>query len=183
MTTKKKLLLAACCGPCATHAIEELSRQYSVTVHFWGSNIHPRDEYEKRLEALGQVCAAYDCPLVAHPYNDTEFIDNVKGLENEREGGARCTRCFELRLRTGIEYAIINDIPYVATSLTVSPHKNAEQINQLGSHLTKELSNPGRFIKYLATDFKANGGFGKSVELSKKIRIYRQNYCGCKFSK
>ena len=179
MKTKPELLLATCCGPCATHAITELSKDYSIGVHFWGSNIHPYEEYKKRLNAIEQVCTVYNCPLVIHPYNDSDFIENVNGLENEAEGGARCTRCFEFRLSIAAEYALKNNITYFATSLTVSPHKNTDLINQIGEDIAKQKLT----LEYIPTDFKKNDGFAKSAKLSKEYGIYRQKYCGCIFSK
>ena len=159
----KKLLLQACCGPCATYALEVLSQKYQVTVFFWGSNIHPREEYDRRLEAIKKVSPQ----AIIVPYNKTEFLNAIKGLENEPEGGARCARCFELRLRATAEYAKAHGFDYFASSLTISPHKDIALINKIGT----------QFEKYLPTDFRA--GFQKSIELSKKLGIYRQNYCGC----
>lgn len=145
-----------------------------MTVFFYGSNIQPREEYLRRLDAVRKV----NPNATVVDYDEKEFLDAVRGFENEPEGGARCVRCFELRLGSAAQYAHKHGFKYFATSLTVSPHKDAELINQIGTRIGCEYS-----VQYLPSDFKLGGGFKKSIELSKTLGIYRQNYCGCSFSK
>jgi len=150
--SKPNLLLSACCAPCATVAIEELSKDYNVTVFFWGSNIHPEEEYKRRLDAVLQLCPT----AVIIPYQPFQ--------------PKTCEQCFETRLRATAEFADARGFDYFATSLTTSPHKDAELINQIGAKVSG---------KYLPTDFKKNDGFNRSVALSKQLGLYRQRYCGC----
>ena len=157
-----KLLLSACCAPCATVAIEELSKTHSVTVFFWGNNIHPEQEYKKRLEALVILTKSeangknLRCPLIIADYQPIQPTS--------------CEQCFEMRLNATAEYADKHGYDYFATTLTTSPHKDAELINKIGNRIS---------AKYLPTDFKKNDGFNRSVVLSKQLGLYRQKYCGC----
>ena len=169
---KTKLLLAACCGPCSTTAIERLFPEYEITVLFWGNNLDTADEYERRLHALQTVNTALNGgrPMIIAPY---EHID--LGNPTEPEGGARCEKCFTLRLSAAAKTAVQNGFELFATTLTTSPHKNADVINAIGERIANKHK-----IKYLPTDFKQNGGFTRSVELSKRLHIYRQKYCGCR---
>ena len=148
---KSSLLLAVCCGPCATVAVERLSPDYNVTLFFWGNNLHPAEEFEKRREAVLKL-------------GKRTIIADYKPMQPES-----CEHCFAMRLRAASEYAHANGFEYFATSLTTSPHKDARLINKLGSDF------PG----YIPTDFKKDNGFARSVELSKQLGLYRQNYCGC----
>jgi len=178
MNEKPKLLLQACCGPCATQAVQKLCADYGVTAFFWGSNIYPETEYEKRLESVRKLCADLNLPLVIHPYNPQEYFDAVKGMEDEKEGGARCEICYRLRIDAAAEYAERNGYSKFASSLTLSPHKSSAVINRIGGEA--ELQKAG--VQYLPSDFKENGGYANSVVLSREHGLYRQNYCGCKFS-
>lgn len=150
------ILLNTCCAPCATIAIEKLSVDNNVTLHFWGSNIHPQQEYKKRLEAI----RALDSNAIIAKYDPIQ--------------PESCTQCFETRLRATAEYAKEFGFDIFATTLTTSPHKPAELINQIGEKVAAEYG-----VKYLPTNFKKNNGFTRSVMLSKQLGLYRQNYCGC----
>lgn len=176
----KKLLLHSCCGPCSTSCIDRLKDEYEVTVFYYNPNIYPYEEYVHRLNEQSRY--AKECGLkievIDGKYDDNEQIYNAFcGLENEKEGGARCKVCFAYRLDKTAKYAKENGFDLFATTLTVSPHKNAQLINQIGQQLSQKYN-----IDYLVADFKKKDGFLKSIQLSKKFNLYRQNYCGCKFS-
>ena len=177
---KKKLLLHTCCGPCSTATLEKLLPYFDITIYFSNSNIDTKEEFDKRL----QTQRAYikkknlNIDVICDEYNHDEFLKEVKGLEDEIEGGKRCKKCIEYRLKKAIIYAKNNHFEYVTTSLTISPHKNATLINELGEKLCKDKG-----IIFLYSDFKKDNGFLKSIELSKEYNLYRQNYCGCEFSK
>lgn len=177
---KPVLLLQCCCAPCSTAVIERLREHFNVKIYFYNPNIYPESEYKKRLEQFDKLlCGDFGKGIerVAARYDQAEFFDFVKGLENEKEGGARCAECFILRLRETARKAKEIGADYFCTTLTVSPHKNAEVINKIGMKLEKEYS-----VKYLPSDFKKKEGYKRSTELSKQFDLYRQNYCGCKFS-
>lgn len=172
-----RLLLHSCCGPCSSYVLEYLSDYFDITLFFYNPNIQPAEEYEKRLSAQKQLLerAKYKNPVafLAGEYEPQRFFEAVKGLENCREGGARCEKCFELRLSKAAEIAKKGGFDYFATTLTVSPHKNAVLINEIG----------GRYQNYLPSDFKKREGYKRSIILSKEYELYRQGYCGCIFSK
>lgn len=174
---RPRLLLHSCCGPCSSYVLEYLSDYFDITLFFYNPNIQPAEEYEKRLSAQKQLLerAKYKNPVVflAGEYEPQRFFEAVKGLENCREGGARCEKCFELRLSKAAEIAKKGGFDYFATTLTVSPHKNAVLINEIG----------GRYQNYLPSDFKKREGYKRSIILSKEYELYRQGYCGCIFSK
>jgi len=174
---KPKLLLHACCGPCATVAIERLKNEYDLFVFFYNPNIVSSFEHDMRLYSLHSVCKNYDAVYGYAPYDPGAFELYIRGHKKQPEGGSRCARCFELRLRLSAKLAQNQGCEYFATTLTTSPHKNADLINQIGSKIKRKN------LRYLPTDFKQNGGYARSVELSKQMGIYRQNYCGCMFSK
>jgi len=168
----KKVLLHVCCAPCSTHVVETLKKRFSVTMFFSNSNIFPKEEYELRLENVKRIAALYDLLLVEDSYDHNAWLQYVRGLESEPEGGSRCTKCFEFNLARTAQYAKINNFDCFTTTLTVSPHKNSRIIFAIGRSL-------GNFLEI---DFKKRDGFKHSVELSKKYGLYRQNYCGCEFS-
>ncbi len=175
----KRLLLHSCCAPCSSYCLEEVSDKMQTTVFYYNPNLDSEEEYEKRkkeqirlLNATGQA-NFLDCD-----YLHGDYLSVVKGLEREREGGARCEKCFHLRLEKTARTAKELGYDYFATTLTVSPLKNARLINEIGFALEKEYG-----VKYLPTDFKKRGGYLRSIELSKRYGLYRQNYCGCAFSK
>lgn len=179
----KSILLHSCCGPCSSYVIKELASYLNVTILYYNPNIEPLEEYEKRKNEQIRLIKSYneegiDVKFLDYDQNDTPiFLETVKGLEEEREGGARCPKCFYLRLNKTAEEAIKNNFDFFGTTLTVSPHKNAEQINKIGLHIEKEKN-----IKFLVSDFKKREGYKKSIEYSKEFDLYRQDYCGCRFS-
>ena len=174
----KRLLLHTCCAPCSPYVIERLQMEFDVTAFFYNPNIHPIDEYQFRLEEMKQLCKHMGVELIIGNYDVDLWFQITKGMEKEKEGGKRCELCFKMRLHQSACTAQKKDCQHVATTLTVSPHKNATIINQLG----RELQNTYPVIFYEA-DFKKHDGFKKSCERSKKYGFYRQNYCGCIYSK
>jgi len=176
-----KLLLHACCAPCSSYVIEYLREYFDITVYFFNPNIYPEQEYFRRLEEIKLFLINFGkdqkIELIYDEYKPAEYITCVKGLESEKEGGIRCDRCFDLRLSKTAGKAKDMHFDYFTTTLTVSPHKNAEAINSIGIDLSKKYD-----IKYLVSDFKKKSGFKRSLELSTEYGLYRQNYCGCEFS-
>ena len=174
------LLLHSCCGPCSVGVIAELQTHFTLYVSFYNPNILPLEEYERRLDAQKTVLdvakTAYPITFFEGAYTPEVFLETATGLEQEPEGGKRCEHCFHLRLEHSAKLAKANNIPHFATTLSISPHKNADVINRLGKTLGEEYR-----LHFLAVDFKKNGGFQESVRLSKELGIYRQNYCGCGF--
>lgn len=175
---KKKLLLHSCCGPCSTACIDRLKDYVDITVLYYNPNIEPDYEYEHRkseqLRYLNQLNIKYlDCDY------DNEIFKNItKSLANEPEGGKRCSVCFGIRLKYTARKAAINNFDMFTTTLTVSPHKNSQVINRIGERIGEEIG-----IKYLHADFKKNNGYKQSIELAKKYDLYRQDYCGCLYSR
>lgn len=180
---KKKILLQSCCAPCSTAVIERLVEDFDITILYYNPNIYPEEEYLKRKnEELKYIkifnekntdkIKFFDCD-----YESEKFYQKTKGFENEREGGARCAICFRLRLEKTAELAKKNGFDIFGTTLTVSPHKNAELINGIGLELQKEYD-----VEFLVSNFKKQNGYKRSVELAKENDLYRQNYCGCEFA-
>ena len=177
----KKLLLHACCAPCSTACIERLIEDFDITVYFYNPNMDSKEEYEKRAEEMKRfLSVAYKdkVGLIMEDYLPSEYLNAVNGLENQPEGGARCEKCFYLRLKKTAEYAQENSFDFITTTLTVSPYKNAPLINQVGESACENSA-----VKWLYSDFKKANGYLRSIELSKLFGLYRQNYCGCVFSK
>ena len=176
---KKKLLLHSCCAPCSTACIEALINYFSVTVFYYNPNITEFNEYEKRKNEQIRLIKEHfsTVQFIEGNYNPQEFFSVAKNLEKEREGGKRCEKCIELRLKKTLETAQELGFDVFCSTLSVSPHKNAKFINETGKTLAKNSK-----VKYLETDFKKNGGFLRSVELSKNYGLYRQNFCGCIYS-
>lgn len=174
----KRLLLHACCAPCATACIERVKDSFDVTVYFYNPNMDTKEEYVHRAKDLKRLCAEFKVNCIVEEYDSAEFYSVVKGIENQPEGGSRCAKCFELRLRKTAEYAEQNGYDYFATTLSVSPLKNAHTLNMIGLQLEKEQK-----VHYLPSDFKKRNGYMRTIELSKEYGLYRQNYCGCVFSK
>lgn len=177
-----KLLLHACCAPCSSYCLEETSRYFDVTVFFYNPNMDCAEEYEKRKTELERLLSAFSpngkkADFAAAEYEPDEFYRAVEGLEGEPEGGARCEKCFALRLEKTAVYAKENGFDFFTTTLTVSPHKNADKINELGEKIGEKYG-----VKFLHSDFKKRGGFLRSTRLSEEYGLYRQNYCGCVFS-
>lgn len=175
---KPKLLLHACCAPCATTCIERLKEFFDITVFFFNPNMDAQGEYFLRAEELKRLCVHFNVDFIIEEYNDDLFYSTIKGLEGEKEGGKRCVKCFELRLQKTVETAKDNGYDHFATTLTLSPLKNAKLLNDIGLEVGNRLG-----VKYLVSDFKKRNGYIRSIELSKELNLYRQNYCGCKFSK
>lgn len=173
------LLLQCCCGPCGSYVLEYLCSFFDVTVLFFNPNIFPAEEYDKRLFWLKKVVERYDGKVVLADcaYEPERFDAIAEGMENEPEGGKRCTECFRLRLWETARKAKEGGFDFFCTTLSVSPHKDAERINAIGFELGKEFG-----VKWLPSDFKKRGGYKRSVELSEMYGLYRQNYCGCRYS-
>lgn len=175
---KPTLLLHSCCAPCSSAVIERLKDYFNLTVFFYNPNMDTLDEFNKRLIEQKRLCELFSIPVIEIGYQKQEYLDFIKGLESEKEGGKRCFKCFLLRLNKTAKLAKEKGVEYFATTLTVSPLKNAQKLNELGELISKDYG-----VKYLPSDFKKQGGYLRSIELSKKYELYRQNYCGCEFSK
>lgn len=177
---KPKLLLHACCGVCSSSVLERLINYFDITVLYYNPNIYPEEEYQKRLETQKQIInkIAKDVKLLEIGYNEEEFNQIAKGLENEKEGGKRCPKCYNLRLEKTAQIAKENNFDYFCTTLSVSPYKDSEKLNKIGKILEQKYN-----VKYLYSDFKKKDGYKRSNELAKEYNLYRQDYCGCKYSK
>ena len=182
ITPGKKLLLHVCCAPCTSAVIERLGNFFKITVFFYNPNIDTDEEYHHRLNELKKFLSSfktkYEIDLIASPHSKEDFIKMAKGLENAPERGPRCYKCYNLRLKKTAELAKEQGYDYFATSLTLSPYKNSNWINEIGEQLQSEFH-----VNYLYSDFKKKNGYKRSLELSKEYNLYRQNYCGCIFSK
>ena len=180
--SRHSLLLHACCAPCSSYVLEYLSKYFEISVLFYNPNISPIEEYifrEKELERLiSEMPLPSDVKIIHGRYDPGEFTNIAKGLENLDEGGARCFKCYELRLREAAITAKSLNTNYFCTTLSISPHKNAERLNMIGECLGKEYG-----INYLYSDFKKKNGYKRSCELSEIYSLYRQDYCGCVYSK
>ncbi len=179
---RPRLLLQSCCGPCSSYVLEALTPYFRVTVLYYNPNIQPRAEYDLRLENQRKIIAALPTPsevdILECDYDGEKYDAAVKGLESEPEGGARCTVCFRLRLEETAKRASKLGYDFFCTTLTVSPHKDAERLNQIGRALGERYGVP-----FLPSDFKKREGYKRSIQLSKEYDLYRQDYCGCLFSK
>ena len=176
------LLLHACCAPCSTACLERLANYFKVTIFYYNPNITEKHEYQKRIEEIKKLLTLinpkYEVKLLEGDYNPKVFLDMSKGLEMEPERGKRCYKCYELRLEETAKIATKLGFNNFCTTLTLSPHKNSDWINEIGSNLDKEYES-----NYLYSDFKKKEGYKRSIELSKKYDLYRQDYCGCIYSK
>lgn len=193
--SKPKLLLHACCGPCSSYVLEYLSKYFQITVYYYNPNIYPKEEYERRILELRKLYKTFppaqNVQIVEAEYLPQQFYDAVDleknpELADEKEKGERCRRCYELRLKRSYEYAKENHFDFFCTTLSISPFKDAEKINEIGMLLaglksSEEIQDESP--KWLFSDFKKKGGFKRSLELSAEYGMYRQNYCGCVFSK
>ena len=178
---KPALLLHACCAPCSSAVLEQLKEYFDITVFFYNPNISPESEFVFRLDELKKLVdeMGIDTTKVISPlYNPDEFYDIAKGLESLPEGSERCARCYKLRLERSFLYAKENGFDYVTTTLSISPYKNAQWLNEIGAELSEKYG-----VKYLFSDFKKGDGYKRSMELSTLYNLYRQNYCGCIYSK
>ena len=202
-TQKPSLLLHACCGPCSSYVIEYLSGIFDITIYYYNPNIHPKEEYFRRLEELKKFLERFpdavknQVKLVVDEYNPEEYFEATKvreepELQTEGEKGERCRRCYEFRMKRAWEYARKNNFDWFTTTLSISPHKDSEKINTIGKELENtsfseekpetdgNLFSPG--TKFLPSDFKKKGGFLRSTQLSDEYGLWRQDYCGCVFS-
>jgi len=180
-----RLLLHSCCAPCSSYCLEYMCKYFAITVFYYNPNISASEEYRKRVEEQKRLIAAYNAEKKGHEiaivegdYNPKDFFDMAKGYEDCPEGGERCFRCFDLRLRQTAKEALAGEYDYFATTLTISPLKNASKINEIGQALAQEYG-----VKWLPSDFKKKNGYKRSIELSAEYDLYRQDYCGCAFSK
>lgn len=177
---RPKLLLHSCCGPCSTSVLELLNNYFKVDVYYYNPNIYPEEEYILRKENQEKVIDKLrgNISFIEGEYEPLVFEEKIFGLENEKEGGLRCKKCIFLRMEKAAIYAKENKYDYFTTTLSVSPHKNSKMINEIGYSLEEKYN-----IPYLYSDFKKKDGYKRSIELSRKFNIYRQDYCGCKYSK
>lgn len=187
-TERPSLLLHACCAPCSSYVIEYLSSFFEITILYYNPNIYPQEEYFRRLAELKKFLTNFPPALqnkvkfVEQNYNPQDFYDSIKikqepQLAFEAEKGERCRRCYEFRMKKAYNYACENNFDYFCTTLSISPFKDAEKINTLGNEICTQKT------KWLTSDFKKKGGFKRSLELSKEYNLYRQQYCGCIYSK
>ena len=176
------LFLHSCCAPCSSYVLEYLSQYFKITVFYYNPNIYPDEEYYKRVEEQKQFINRFPAQnkidFVEGNFDKERFYEMARGKEDIPEGGERCFLCYELRLREAAEYAKARSFDYFTTTLSISPLKNAEKLNEIGLGLQKEYS-----VKYLVSDFKKKNGYKRSTELSREYGMYRQDYCGCVFSK
>ena len=178
---KPKVLLHACCAVCMAYPVEMLKTLdesgYEPVVWFYNPNIYPLEEYQKRLEAERILCGHFDVELIEDEYNQDEFFDYVKGFEDEPEKGLRCDKCFELRLKRSAKIAKKLGIKNFTTSIVISPHKNFQKLSSIGETFAREYD-----LNFLSIDFKKKDGFLKTNKIANSLSLYRQNYCGCRFS-
>lgn len=176
------LLLHTCCAPCSSYVLEYLSKYFNITIYYYNPNINTREEFEKRaneqLRLINEMKLDNRVKCIIANYDNSEFEEIINGLENEVEGGKRCFKCYRLRLEQTCKYAKENKFDYFTTSLSISPYKNSSKLNEIGEQL-EQIYN----IKYLQADFKKKDGYKRSIELSKVYNLYRQDYCGCIYSK
>lgn len=177
-----RLLMHSCCAPCSSYCLSYLAEYFSITVLYYNPNISPEDEYYKRVKEqvrlIGSLPVKNVISFVEGGYEPLKFFQMAEGMEDMPEGGARCFKCYEMRQRKAAEYAVMHGFDYFTTTLSVSPHKNAQVLNEIGLRLEKEYG-----VKYLVSDFKKKGGYQKSIQYSREYSLYRQDYCGCIFSK
>jgi hypothetical protein len=176
------LLLHACCAPCSSACLERLGDYFNISIFYYNPNITEEDEYNKRINEIKKFISEfktkYPIKLIEGRYDPNEFFDMAKGLENEPERGSRCFKCYKLRLNESAKVASELGFDYFCTTLTLSPHKNSNWINEIGEELDKEYAST-----YLYSDFKKKNGYKRSIELSREYDLYRQDYCGCIYSK
>lgn len=176
-----RLLLHSCCAPCSSYVLEYLSRYFEITVFYYNPNIYPPEEFGKRVEEqkrlIAQLPAAHPISFLDGPYEPERFYEMARGLEQVPEGGERCFKCYRLRLTETAEMARAGQYDYFTTTLSISPLKNAEKLNEIGGQLAKDYG-----VDYLYSDFKKRNGYKRSTELSREYGLYRQDYCGCVFS-
>ena len=176
------LLLHSCCAPCSSYCLEYLSNFFKITIFYYNPNIDDINEFNKRIEEQKRLINLLNTPnkieFIEGDYDNEEFKKISKGLEEEKEGGSRCIKCYYLRLNKTAELAKKLNYDYFTTTLSISPYKNASKLNEIGEILEKKYQ-----VNYLYSDFKKKNGYKRSIELSKKYNLYRQDYCGCIYSK
>lgn len=179
---RPRLLLHSCCAPCSSAVLERIAKAFDITVFYFNPNIEPQEEYDKRVKELEKLLSCLkgtvDISLLAGRYEPQEFYDAVKGFEQSGEGGERCYKCYELRLREAAKVASEREFDCFTTTLSISPYKRADWLNEIGQRLSEEYR-----VDYLYSDFKKKNGYRRSIELSKEYGLCRQDYCGCRFSK
>lgn len=182
LNNKPSLLLHCCCAPCSSYVLEYLTPYFDITALFYNPNIFPESEYNLRLQELkrliNQMNLSSSVDLIEEKYEPNKFLEISAGLESDPEGSIRCLNCYYLRLLKTATLAKSNNFDFFTTTLTISPYKNADKLNEIGGKLAQEFG-----VRYLFSDFKKKEGYKRSLELSQKYNLYRQNYCGCKFSK
>lgn len=176
------LLLHSCCAPCSSYTLEYLSNYFDITVYYYNPNISPKAEFDKRFaeqkRLIASLPAKHEIKLIEGDYNYSDFSEIAKGLENVKEGGERCFRCYKLRLEKSAHIAKEQGFDYFCTTLSISPLKNSQKINEIGLKVAEKYG-----VKWLPSDFKKKEGYKRSIELSREYNLYRQNFCGCVFSK
>ncbi|MFT8340053.1 MAG: epoxyqueuosine reductase QueH [Clostridium beijerinckii] len=176
------LLLHSCCAPCSSYVLEYLSQYFKITIFFYNPNIYPMEEYTRRVAEqkglIAEMKVKNEIRFIEGKYDTGSFYKLTKGLEEEKEGGVRCFNCYELRLNEAAIMAKEKGYDYFTTTLSISPHKDSAKLNEIGKKLSEEYD-----VKYLYSDFKKKEGYKRSIELSKQYKLYRQDYCGCVFSK
>ena len=179
---EKTLLLHACCAPCSSAVLERLGNIFKITILYYNPNITDKEEYDKRLEEIHKFIekfeTKYKIDIIDGRYDKNEFFEMAQGLENEPEKGKRCYKCYNLRLEETARIAKEKNFDYFTTTLSLSPYKNSNWINEIGENLKDKYQ-----VEYLYSDFKKKNGYKRSIELSKEYNLYRQNYCGCIYSK
>lgn len=180
--TVPRLLLHSCCAPCSSYTLEYLSRYFDITVLYYNPNISPRSEFDKRAaeqaRLIAELPARHKIKLVVSDYDYTEFLDIARGYEDCQEGGERCFRCYRMRLEKTAEKAKAEGFDYFCTTLSISPLKDSQIINKIGYETAEKYG-----VKWLPSDFKKKEGYKRSIELSREYNLYRQNFCGCAYSK
>ncbi len=178
---RPKLLIHSCCAPCSSYVMEYLSHYFEIMIYYFNPNIYPEQEYIRRVEEQQRLIEEMNLSSKVHfiqgEFHPKDFYEAVSGMEQEPEGGERCFICYELRLREAAALANKLGFDYFTTTLSISPHKNAQKLNEIGSSLSKEYG-----VNYLPSDFKKKNGYKRSIELSKEYDLYRQDYCGCVYS-
>ena len=176
------LLLHSCCAPCSSYVLEYLSNYFKITIFYYNPNIYPETEYSRRVieqqELIRVMKTKNPIKFIQGDYDTKSFYSIAKGLEVEKEGGERCFKCYELRLGETVKVAKDGGYDYFTTTLSISPHKNAKKLNEIG-----EILGDKQGVKYLYSDFKKKNGYKRSIELSTEYNLYRQDYCGCLYSK
>lgn len=181
---KKTLLIHSCCAPCSSYCLEYLEKFFDITVYYYNPNITEKEEYEKRVVEQERLIVQMneknggELKFARGMYEPLVYLERIRGLEECKEGGSRCEKCFRLRLEKTAQYAVEHGFDYYTTTLTISPLKNADLLNRLGTEIGAQNG-----IVFLPSDFKKKNGYQRSIELSKEYNLYRQDYCGCEFSK